>query len=79
MNKHAPIQLDEQFAEYVEGQVSAGNYESPSDVVAAALRLYKENEDRIEALKAALDEGEASGIAEEFDLKSFLARMHRST
>lgn len=76
MSKNTQIALDDHFADFVETQVKEGRYQSASDVVRAGLRLLEEDEQRLEALRAALIEGEESGIAEEFDFDEFLARMH---
>ena len=50
------------------GQVSAGEFGNASEVVRAALRTLEREEREYEAklavLRAAIDEGDASGIAE---------------
>jgi len=78
MTKHTSIALDEELNAFVEAQIGQGNYQSASDVVAAALHLLEEHEQKVERLRAALIEGEESGIAEEFDFDAFLARMHKT-
>jgi antitoxin ParD1/3/4 len=72
MNKHAPIQLDEHFTKFVEERVTDGQYESPSAVVKAALQLMEDDAQKLEALRAALIEGEESGFIE-FDFDEFIA------
>jgi len=78
MTKHTSIALDDDLSAFVEGQVGQGHYQSASDVVAAALRLLEEHEQKVERLRAALIEGEESGIAEEFDFDAFLAGKNAS-
>jgi antitoxin ParD1/3/4 len=77
MNKRTTISLDTPFSEFVEQQVEEGRYASASEVVQAGLRLLEEQEAYVEAVRAAIIEGEKSGEPQPFDLKEFLAEMHR--
>ena len=65
------------FRRFVDRQVAGGRYGSASDVVRAGLRLLEEHEARLEALRAALAEGERSGAAQPFDVEAFLAAKRR--
>ncbi len=67
MNKNTSFSLGKHFSSFVEAQVSRGRYNSASDVVRAGLRLLEERETRLEALRAALIEGEESGPSTPFD------------
>jgi antitoxin ParD1/3/4 len=73
MPRNTSIVLSDHFAGFIDAQVSQGRYGSASDVVRAGLRLLEENEARLAALRAALDEGEASGPPEAFDFDAFIA------
>ncbi|WP_349368533.1 type II toxin-antitoxin system ParD family antitoxin [Salinarimonas sp.] len=74
MTVHKTIELSEEDAVFLENAVAEGRYASPSDAVREALALLADAE-RIEALREAIAEGEASGFEEEpFDVEEFLAR-----
>jgi antitoxin ParD1/3/4 len=58
------ITLGERFENFTNAQVKSGRYGSVSEVVRAGLRVLEEQEIKIEALRAALKEGETSGKAD---------------
>ena len=72
MAKNVDLAVGDYFAEFIERQVSQGRYSSASEVVQAALRLLEEHEAKLEALRAALIEGELSGASTPFDFDEFL-------
>lgn len=77
MAKNTSVIIGDHFAEFIERQVSDGRYGSASDVVRAGLRLLEEREMKIEALRAAIVEGEQSGPSTVFDFDEFLAGKRR--
>jgi antitoxin ParD1/3/4 len=79
MGRVTSFSLGEHFAKFVEAQVSEGRYDNASDVMRAALRLLEEREARLNALRAALIEGEDSGPSTPFDFEAFIARKRQQT
>jgi len=77
MGKMTSITVDEELTAFIDRQVSGGHYGSASEVVEAALRLLRDSEDGLEAIRAAIEEGEASGEPQPFDPDNFLEEMHR--
>jgi antitoxin ParD1/3/4 len=61
------VNLTEELDRYVATRIESGRYENASEVVRAALRTLERDEREYEAklaiLRAAVDEGIASGIA----------------
>ena len=62
--KNTSFSLGEHFNRFIETQVKQGRYQNASDVVRTGLRLLEEQETKLAALRAALIEGEASGVSE---------------
>ena len=77
MPKNTSVSIGDHFADFIDRQVKTGRYGSASDVIRAGLRLLEENETKIQALQAALAEGEQSGPAEDFDFNAFLNEKNR--
>jgi len=63
MSKNTSFSIGEHFIEFIEAQVGQGRYSNASDVVRAGLRLLEEQETKLAALRAALIEGEQSGVS----------------
>lgn len=78
MAKNTSISLGDHFSSFVDRQLAHGRYGSASEVVRAALRLLEEHEVRLEALRAALIEGEQGGPSEPFDFDRFVEEKRQS-
>jgi antitoxin ParD1/3/4 len=63
MSRNTSFSVGDHFSGFIDAQVSAGRYSSASDVVRAGLRLLEEQESRLAVLRAALVEGEQSGVS----------------
>ena len=72
MAKNTSISLGDHFETFVEKSVSKGRFQNASEVIRAGLRMLEEEEDKILALRNAIQEGINSGIAKDFDAKKHL-------
>jgi len=72
MSKNTSITLGNHFEDFVQNRISAGRYKNASEVIRAGLRLLEEEEDKVAALKQAIQEGIDSGIAKDFEPERFL-------
>ena len=73
--KTTSVALGSYFENFVKTKISQGRYNNASEVIRAGLRLLEENEERIMALKSAINEGIESGIAEDFDPQRHLKTL----
>ncbi len=76
MSKNTSVSLGEHFTGFIDRQIALGRFGSASEVLRAGLRLLEERETKLEALRAALIEGEQSGPSTAFDFDAFLARKN---
>lgn len=62
------VNLTDELDRFVLKKVKGGRYENASEVIRAALRTLEREEQqydaKLSALRAAIDEGDASGVAE---------------
>ena len=77
MGRSTSIILGEHFSRFVDDQVASGRYGSASEVVREGLRLVEDRERRVHALNAAIDEGLASGVDEDFSWDAVRAQGRR--
>ncbi|MBL0965759.1 MAG: type II toxin-antitoxin system ParD family antitoxin [Blastomonas sp.] len=75
MSKNTSIALGAPFQEFARRKVESGEYGSTSEVVREAMRRLMADELRLEALRAAIQEGIDSGPAEPLSFDDFIAEM----
>lgn len=68
------ISLPDPMKDWVEDRSKGGKFANSSDYVRHLIRQDQEREAAIARLNAALEEGERSGVVEDFDFDEFLAR-----
>jgi antitoxin ParD1/3/4 len=75
MGRNTSVSLGNYFESFVDGRILEGRYKNASEVIRAGLRLLEEEENKIQILKNALQEGIDSGIAKEFEPKKHLESL----
>ena len=76
MSRVTSVMLDERMDDFIDEQVSHGHYASASAVIDAGLKLLRDQAE-IEAIRAAIIEGEESGEPEPFDFDAFLSETRK--
>ena len=72
MSRNTSISIGDYFDSFIKSRISEGRFKNASEVVRAGLRLLEEEENRIIALREAIQEGIKSGIAYNFNPESHL-------
>ena len=77
------VSLTVELDRFVATRVKSGRYENASEVVRAALRTLEREEQeqrvKLKVLRTAIDEGDASGIAEGNPFERVLGRLQRES
>lgn len=76
--KTTTVALGAHFDEFVKATIQSGRYTNVSEVIRAGLRRLEEDEQKIAALRAAIEDGENSGYVEIFDFKKNLEDLRAS-
>lgn len=75
MGRNTSVSLGNHFENFVDSRITEGRFKNASEVIRAGLRLLEEEENKILALRKAINEGFQSGIAENFDPKKHLESL----
>ena len=75
MDRNTSISIGDYFDKFIQGRISTGRFKNASEVVRAGLRLLEEEENRVIALKKAINEGIESGITNNFNPESYLKEI----
>lgn len=75
MGRNTSVSLGDYFEDFVDSKVSEGRFKNASEVIRAGLRLLEEEENKIQLVKNAIQEGINSGIAYDFDPKKHLESL----
>ena len=69
------VALGPHFEDFIQASILSGRYNNASEVVRSGLRLLEIEEQKLVALRSAIQEGIDSGIAEDFNPDTFLNTM----
>lgn len=75
MDRNTSISIGDYFDRFIKSRISAGRYKNASEVIRAGLRLLEEEENKIMALRASVQEGIESGIAHDFNPERHLKKL----
>lgn len=77
MAKTTSFNLGDHFEQFISAQVKSGRYGNASEVVRASLRMMEQEEQKLEALRQALIDGENSGDSTPLDMQDIIKKAKR--
>ncbi len=78
MGKTFSIHLGEYYEKFVREEVLSGSYESESEVIKSALRVFEKEKIRARSLVNELEKGEKSEKVHDFDRDKNLQKLHET-
>lgn len=79
MAQNTSISLGNHFDDFIKSRINNGRFKNASEVIRAGLRLLEEHENKVQALKDAIQEGLDSPRVENFDFKENLKELKEKT
>ncbi len=73
--KTTSVALGPHFEEFIQSAIQSGRYNNASEVVRSGLRMLEEQEQKMAALRSAIQQGLDSDIVPDFDAKAYLLEM----
>lgn len=77
MARNTSVTLGDHFEAFITSKIQQGRFQSVSEAVRAGLRKLEEDEARLDMLRTRLRAGEDSPVAENFDSREFLEKLHK--
>ena len=74
MSRETSFILGEYFDQLIAAEITSGRYDTASEVVRDALRLFEQKQTVIQRLSEAVDQGFVSGFVDEIDWNSLAQR-----
>ena len=76
MARTVTVTLGSHYEGFIQASIAHGRYHNVSEVVRAGLRRLEEDEMKLAAIRAALIDGEESGIVNGFNPEDFLNKLN---
>ena len=76
MAKNTSMLLGDYFDRFISHQIQTGRFSSASEVIRAALQLFKKKKKKKKELIKELKKGEKSGFSKNPDRKKFMKNLH---
>lgn len=73
--KNTSVALGDYFDRFVQDQLTSGRYKNASEVIRAGLRLLEYEEDKVKALRTAIQEGLQSQSVANFQFDDNLQKL----
>ena len=73
--KTTSVALGPHFEDFIQASILSGRYNNASEVIRSGLRLLEDQEQKMAALRSAIEGGMNSGIVEDFDPQEHLQQM----
>ena len=73
--KTTSVALGAHFEAFIQSSIVSGRYNNASEVIRSGLRLLEDQEQKMAALRSAIEEGINSGIVDDFDPQEHLQQM----